>query len=163
MSQILVIAKIKGKKGMHFPEEVIIEPQETGISGIYVARVLSKTFTATEIETSREIKVAGANLKITGSNHSRVMVVNQENPNIENNVWYCHVKMLNSSKEPVQLGKNVIIGTAENLHEGISEFEELRSSDRINVIGKKKNAKDSGRRRLSVVFLCTGGTCVPFV
>jgi hypothetical protein len=58
----------------------------------------------------------------------------------------------------------VIIGTAENLHESISEFEELRSSDRINVIGKrKKNTKDSERRRLSVVFLCTGGTCVPFV
>jgi hypothetical protein len=40
--------------------------------------------------------------------------------------------MLNSRKEPVQLGKNVIMGTAEDLHEGIREFEELRSSDRIN-------------------------------
>jgi hypothetical protein len=28
MSQVLVVAKIKGKKGMHFPEEVITEPRK---------------------------------------------------------------------------------------------------------------------------------------
>jgi hypothetical protein len=45
MSQVLVVAKLRGKRELNFPSEVLIEPCETGIRGIYVARALSKVFT----------------------------------------------------------------------------------------------------------------------
>jgi hypothetical protein len=38
------------------PNEAVIEPQETGIKGAYVARVISRTYDASELRVLKEIK-----------------------------------------------------------------------------------------------------------
>jgi hypothetical protein len=54
MSQVLLVAKIRGPRELSFPKEVLIEPQGTGISGTYVPRVVSRVLTQREITASHE-------------------------------------------------------------------------------------------------------------
>jgi hypothetical protein len=54
----------------------------------------------------------------------------------ESNVRYCHAKMFNTSQEHIQLGKNMLIDTAEDLQEGIKSSEALRPCGRVNTVGK---------------------------
>jgi hypothetical protein len=52
---------------------------------------------------------------------NRIMRIKSEAGVTEGNVPYCHIKMMNTSREYIQLGKNVKIGTAKDLHEGMKD------------------------------------------
>jgi hypothetical protein len=54
----------------------------------------------------------------------------------DGNVRYCHIKMMNTSREYIQLGKNVKTGTAEDLHEGMKDVHRLAACHRVNAVNK---------------------------
>jgi hypothetical protein len=135
MSQVLVVAKLINKREWNFPFEVLIEPCEIGISGIYVARSLSKVFTKEEFIAQRESE-------IMGTSPSNVLISNENNKN-NSNIGYCYTKLLNTSKEHVSIGKNKLIGFVEDLYKGIENYEDtenhkvLGSCGRIHTVHKE--------------------------
>jgi hypothetical protein len=128
MSQVLVLAKLRDKRELNFPSEVLIEPCEIGISGIYVARSLSKVFTREELIAQRESE-------IMGTSPSNVLISN-ENMNNNNNIGYCYTKLLNTSKEHVSIGKNELIGFVEDLYKGIENYEDTENHEVSDSCGR---------------------------
>jgi hypothetical protein len=130
MSQVLVVAKLRNTRELNLPSEVLTEPCEIGISGIYVARSLSKVFTKEEFIAQRETE-------IMGTSPSNVLINNQNNENIKNNSnsGYCYMKLLNTSTEHVSIRKNKLIGFVEDLYKGTENYDDTGNHKVLDSCG----------------------------
>ena len=117
------MGKMRGKDSLYVPREVLIEPVGVGTPGAYVARVASRVYIRQEIDTlgdleERSERKAGT----TGDTFVREVNANfvsrggkelSLQASTSNATRYCILKILNTSRQPLEIGKNVRLGTAE--------------------------------------------------
>jgi hypothetical protein len=151
LSQALTITKIRKSRGLEIPNEV--EPQETGIKGAYVARMISRIYDALELRVLKENQIAKKEVRediVPKRDHDGpssksdeiVEAYKYQNPGrnkregeaATSGACYCIMKMLNTRLEPIPLGKNVVIGLVEEFREKVNP----RAGDEVTCEEIKK-------------------------
>jgi hypothetical protein len=113
----LVIGRLKGYKGEKLPGEVLVEPHELGTPGAYVARVVSRVLSLTELrelrgqrEDCHDNEVREKGIPVNWRKIDRV-----KTDRLDGNIRYCTLKVLNTRGQHLQMGKNVPLGQDEPL------------------------------------------------
>jgi hypothetical protein len=114
MSEGLVIGKIDGVK---LPREILVEPLGLGTPGAYVARVASRVLTSGELE-----KLKGLEDGCLGGNNRKSGTSKRDDGFSEDmaacegdTAKYCVLKVLNTRRQYLELGKHIHLGQAEPL------------------------------------------------
>ena len=122
LSQGIVVGKMRGRSSLEVPREVLVEPVGIGTPGAYVARVSSRVYTREEIDGLRnleersESKSGTRGVKSEEVNANGVSSVGKElslQASKSNAARHCVLKILNTSRQHVEIGRNVKLGTAE--------------------------------------------------
>ena len=117
-----VMGKMRGKDSLDVPRGVLVEPAGVGTPGAYVARVASPVYTREETDTlgdleKRLVRKSGTIgdkyiREVNASYASRGGKELSLQASTSNVARYCVLKILNTSR-PLEIGKNVKLGTAE--------------------------------------------------
>jgi len=125
LSQGIFVGKIRGKNNLDVPREVLVEPVGMGTPGAYVARVASGVYTRKELDALGDLE--GRLERNSGSSRDNDDVEAYANDirgygkelslqaSASNAVMFCVLKILNTSRQHVEIGKNVKLKTAEAL------------------------------------------------
>jgi hypothetical protein len=111
------MGKIENNNGVNLAEEVLIELLGLGTPGAYVARVVSRVLTSDELAEMKGIETGHTgrrNINTTTRNQYRNnqgFKTNRQN----NTTRYCILKVLNTRRQHLELGKHVPFGQAEPL------------------------------------------------
>jgi len=125
LSQGIFVGKIRGKDNLDVPREVLVEPVGMGTPGAYVARVASGVYTREELDALGDLE--GRSERNPGSSRDNDGVKVYANDigeygkelslqaSASNALRFCVFKILNTSRQHVEIGKNVKLGPAEAL------------------------------------------------
>ena len=142
MSEGIVVGKIRGRDSLAISREVLVEPAGIGMPGAYVARVASRVYTREELDglsarVARDVGRVYTREELDGlsdlGKRSERKSGTSGNESVEacangvsrvgkglslqasksNTARYCVLKILNTSRRHVGIGKNMKLGTAE--------------------------------------------------
>jgi transposase InsO family protein len=117
LSQAIVVGKIKRGSIRDVPREVMVEPVSVGTPGAYVARVVSQVYTRSELDELKGLEVrpnrkhGTSCVKVVGYCQKGTGLSLQDSQS--NAARYCVLKVLNTSRRHLEVGKHVRLGTAE--------------------------------------------------
>jgi hypothetical protein len=116
------VGKIRGKDNLDVPREVLVEPVGLGTPGAYVARVASGAYTREELDALSNPEERSERKSGTRSGNDDVEAYANDisgygkglslQVSASNAARMCPLKILNTSQQ-LEIGKNVILGTAE--------------------------------------------------
>jgi hypothetical protein len=125
LSQGVCVCKIRGKDNLDVPREVLVETVGIGTPEAYVARVANGLYTREELDAVGDLERRSE--RKSGSSRDNDDVEAYANDirrygkelslqaSASNAVRFCVLKILNTSRQRVEIGKNVKLGTAEAL------------------------------------------------
>ena len=123
LSQGIVVGKLRCKEKLDIPQEILVEPVGIGTPGAYVARVASRVYTQ-ELDVLQDLGERSENQTGTSEEKVNVEVDAEEfsgggrvmslQNNVSNAARYCVLKVLNTSRQLLEIGKHVRLGTAES-------------------------------------------------
>jgi hypothetical protein len=119
-SQALTVAKVRNSRATEIPDEILIEPQELGIKGAYVARVICKTLNASDLRVLKGDRTIEKEELIQVDGYVDPRKTERENSAAVRDARYYIMKILNMSLEPLSLGKNIALGLAEEYRDDTS-------------------------------------------
>ena len=123
LSQGIFVGKIRGRNNLDIPREVLVEPVGIGRPGAYVTRVASRVYTQEKLDalgdleerserktgTSRDNDDAAVNANDV-SRHGKELSLQTS---ASNAARFSVLKILNTSRQHLDIGKHVKLGTAE--------------------------------------------------
>ena len=121
----ILVGKIRGKDNLDVPREVLVEPFGIGTPGVYVAQVVSGVYTREELDALGDLEERLE--RKSGSSRDNDDVETYANDirrygkelslqaSASNAVRFSVLKILNTSRQHLEIGKNVKLGTAEAL------------------------------------------------
>ena len=111
------------KKNLNVPREVLVEPVGRGTPGAYVAPVASRVYTQEELvtfgdlEERSERKIGNSRDKSNGEVNVNSVSADGKELSLQASASsasrYCVLKVLNTSRQHLETGKHVKLGTAE--------------------------------------------------
>ena len=116
------MGKIRGQSSIEVSRDVLVEPAGIGTPGAYVARVASRVYTQEEIHRLGDLrgrlesKSGTCGVKSEELNANGVSRVGKElslQASESNAARYCVLKILKTSRQHVEIGKHVKLGTTE--------------------------------------------------
>jgi hypothetical protein len=123
LSQGIVVGKMRGTSNSDVPREVLVEPVGIGKPGAYVARVASRVYTQEELVTLGDLegrserKTCTRREKYNGEVNANDVSIDGKELSLQasasNAARYYALKVLNTSRQHLEIGKHVKLGTAE--------------------------------------------------
>jgi len=122
LSEGTVVGKMRGRCSLAIPREVLVEPAGIGMPGAYMARVASQVYTREEIDGLCDLEERSEGKSGTSGDRSEEVNANGVSrvgkelslqASKSNAARYCVLKILNTSRQHVEIGKHVKLGTAE--------------------------------------------------
>ena len=153
--QGIFVGKMRGRNNLDVPQEVLVEPVGIGTPGVYVARVASCVYTQEELDTLGDLKERSERKTGTSRDKGEGEVNADEvsrdgkemllQANASNATRYCILKVLNTSRQHLEIGKHVKLGTVEAI---------LRCAPRVTWFGSQNS--EAGETSAGSVNLIRG-------
>jgi len=139
LSQGIVVGKMRKTGDLDVPREVLVEPVGLGTPGAYVARVPSRVYAQEELGTLSDLgewsdrRTSSSRDKSKGELKVNSVSADGKGLSLQasagNTTRYCVLKILNTSRQHFEVGKNVKLGTTETI---------LRCAPRVTGFDSRK-------------------------